>query len=225
MEDNKKTKERNEQPRINDGKVYLFFKRIFDVISSFIVICLMSWFLIIIFVIQLFVTKGHPIFIDKRVGKKGKTINVLKFRSMYFDAESNIDKYLTAEQKEIWIRERKLDNDPRITKFGRFLRKTSFDELPQLFNIFVGSMSVVGPRPMSQREVDNEFTSEEREIILSARPGLTGYWQVSGRSDVDFKSKERQQMEIEYFYKRSVLFDLKIIFKTIKVVFTKKGAK
>lgn len=101
----------------------------------------------------MFVTKGHPASPDKRVGKGGKIIKVLKFRSMYFDAESNIDKYLTLEQKEIWLRERKLDDDPRITKFGKLLRKTSIDELPQIFNIFVGQMSVVGPRPLSERDV------------------------------------------------------------------------
>lgn len=210
---------------IKNGRGYRFGKRSFDIVSSFLAICLLSWLLLIIFIIQLFATKGHPIFFDPRVGRKGKVFKVFKFRSMYFDAESNIDKYLTPEQKEQWLRERKLDNDPRITKFGRFLRKASLDELPQLFNILIGQMSVVGPRPMSSREIEDEFTETQRTILFSARPGLTGYWQVNGRSDVDFASGKRQEMEIEYFYKRSIWLDLKLIFMTVPAVLSHKGAK
>lgn len=204
---------------------YKIIKRIFDFISSFCVIIVLLPLLLIVFVIQIFVTKGHPVFKDKRKGYKGKTISVYKFRSMYYDAESNIDKYLTKEQKEIWLRERKLDNDPRITGFGRFIRKTSIDELPQLFNILFGSMSVVGCRPMSEREILEHFTLNQREIIFQAKPGLTGYWQVYGRSNVDFESGERQILELEYFSKRGLLFDLGLIFKTIPAVLKERGAK
>ncbi|MGM9879733.1 MAG: sugar transferase [Bacilli bacterium] len=210
--------------KIKGGKLYAFNKRIFDFFSSLIMICLLSWLLLILFILQLFATKGHPIFADKRVGKKGKLIKVYKFRSMYYDAESNIDKYLSTEQKEIWLRERKLDNDPRITKLGKILRKTSLDELPQLFNILFGSMSVVGPRPISVKELDN-FNDEELNVLYTAKPGLTGYWQVYGRSDVDFESGERQRLELEYFGKRSFWFDLGLIFKTIPAVLASKGAK
>ena len=215
----------NKERIVRNGLWYRFVKRTFDIFSSFVVICLISWLLLIIFIIQLFVTKGHPIFADSRVGKRGKIFKALKFRSMFYDAESNIDKYLTPEQKEIWLRERKLDNDPRITRFGKFLRKTSLDELPQLFNIFIGQMSVVGPRPMSQREIDDEFTDEQRAIIFLARPGLTGYWQVNGRSNIDFDSGKRQEMEVEYFYKRGIWFDFGLIFKTIPAVFKSEGAQ
>ena len=211
--------------KIRNGLFYRFVKRAFDILSSFLAILLLGWFLIIILIIQLFVTKGHPAFPDKRVGKGGKIIKVLKFRSMYYDAESNIDKYLTPDQKEIWLRERKLDDDPRITKFGKFLRKTSIDELPQIFNIFIGQMSFVGPRPMSKREFDNEFTDEQRRIIACSRPGLTGYWQVNGRGIIDFDSGKRQEMEVEYFYKRSLAFDFMLLLKTIPAVFKHKGAK
>ena len=207
------------------GILYSISKRLFDFFSSFFVILLISPVLLILFLIQLFATKGHPIFMDKRIGKKGKEIKVLKFRSMYYDAETNIDKYLTPEQKEIWIRERKLDDDPRMTKVGKFLRKTSLDELPQLFNILFGSMSVVGYRPMSSREVEEHFTEEERQILYKAKPGLTGYWQVYGRSDVDFESGERQRLELEYFSKRGFWFDLGLVFKTIPAVLNRRGAK
>ncbi len=210
---------------VKGGKMYAFSKRAFDIVSSFCVILLISLLLLILFIIQIFVTKGHPIFKDKRIGKNGKVINVYKFRSMYYDAETNIDKYLTAEQKEIWLKERKLNNDPRITSFGRILRKTSLDELPQLFNILFGSMSVVGYRPMSKRELDLNFTDEERYVLSHAKPGLTGYWQVYGRSDVDFESGKRQKLEMEYFSKRGFWFDLTLIFKTIPAVLKHKGAK
>ena len=217
--------EKNEIQIKKVSRAYYFFKRFFDIFLSFLGILLLSWLLLIIVIIQLFATKGHPIFADPRMGKNKKYIKVLKFRSMVYDAETNIDKYLTPEQKEIWIKERKLDNDPRITKFGNFLRKTSLDELPQLFNILFGSMSIVGPRPMSEREIQNEFAEEERNVVLSARPGLTGYWQVYGRSDVDFKSGERQKLELEYFSKRGFWFDAGLMFKTIPSVLKRKGAK
>lgn len=207
------------------GILYSISKRCFDFFSSLFVILLISPVLLILFLLQLFATKGHPIFMDRRIGKKGKEIKVLKFRSMYYDAETNIDKYLTPEQKEIWIRERKLDDDPRITKVGKFLRKTSLDELPQLFNILFGSMSVVGYRPMSSREVEEHFTEEERQILYKAKPGLTGYWQVYGRSDVDFESGKRQKLELEYFSKRGFWFDLGLVFKTIPAVLNRRGAK
>ena len=175
--------------------------------------------------IQLFTTHGHPIFLDQRVGKNNKDIKIAKFRSMYIDAEDNIDHYLSKKQKKQWIRHRKVDNDPRITKNGSFLRKTSLDELPQLFNIFAGSMSFVGPRPLTRRELDSAFTDEERDLLLSCRPGLTGVWQVYGRDISEFKSGKRQQLELSYFEKRGLLFDLKILFLTIPVVLKHKGAK
>ncbi len=132
---------------------YRFTKRLFDFFSSLIVILLLSWLLLILFLINFCATKGHPVYRDKRVGYKGKTIKVYKFRTVYIDANDNPDKYFTPEQKEIWLRERKVDKDPRITKFGNFLRKTSLDELPQLYNILFGSLSVIGWRPVAPKGV------------------------------------------------------------------------
>lgn len=223
MEDISLQREEIKLNKVKGNWWYYMWKRLFDFFSSLVVILLLSWLFIILFIIQIFATKGHPIFADKRIGKKGKLIKVYKFRSMYYDAE-NVDKYFTPDQKEIWLRERKVDNDPRITKFGKFLRKTSLDELPQLFNILFGSMSVVGPRPISKKELDNFYPSE-LEILYKAKPGLTGYWQVVGRSNIDFASGERQKIELEYFTKRGFWFDLGLVFRTIPAVLRHKGAK
>lgn len=210
---------------INKNKIYLFFKRGFDIFFSLLAIVTLAPILLMLLLINLFVTRGHPVFKDKRVGKNSKDISVYKFRSMHFDAETNIDKYLTPEQIEIWKKERKVENDRRITSFGRFLRKTSLDELPQLFNILFGSMSIVGPRPCTRMEINRWFSDKEKEILFLARPGLTGYWQVNGRSGVTFESGKRQELEIEYFYKRGFWFDVVLVFKTIPAVFKSKGAQ
>ena len=203
---------------------YRFTKRCFDFISSLLLILVISWFVLILFIINFIATKGHPIYKDKRVGYKGKEINVYKFRSMYFDANDNPEKYFTKEQMEIWLRERKVDNDPRITKFGNFLRKTSLDELPQLFSILFGTLSVIGWRPISKIETTN-FYPKELEILYSGKPGLTGYWQVKARSNADFESGERQRLELEYYTKRGFWYDLGLIFRTIPAIIRKRGAK
>lgn len=205
--------------------VYSFFKRFFDILLSFIAIVLLTPIFLIFIIIQLIATKGHPVFADLRVGKGGKDIRVLKFRTMVYDAETNIDDYLTRKQKKEWKKERKIDDDPRVTKFGKFLRKTSIDELPQLFNIFAGSMSIVGYRPMTRDELLRNFKKEERETLFLAKPGLTGYWQVSGRNNVSFESGERQKLELESVYLRGFWFDVKVAFKTIPTVLSRKGSK
>ena len=205
--------------------VYFTIKRLFDIFSSFFVISLVSWFLFLVFIINLFVTKGKPIYVDNRIGKKGKQIHLLKFRSMYGDAQTHPEKYFTEDQMKQWKAERKVPNDPRLTKFGRFMRKTSIDELPQLFNIFVGQMSVVGPRPIVQSELEKNYTKEEQKILLSARPGLISYWGVNGRNMVSYENHARQDLELEYFDKRGLFFDLGLIFKAVFVVISCKGAK
>lgn len=210
--------------KVKGGRLYAFLKRLEDITASLLAIIILFIPMLIIGLLVKLTSKGPMFFKDKRVGKGGKDITVLKFRSMYIDAESNIDKYLTEEQKIQWVRERKLDKDPRITKVGRFLRKTSLDELPQLFNIFKGDLSIVGPRPITRSELDDNYNEYQKNIILSARPGLTGYWQVSGRSNVDYLSGERQKLEIEYFTKRGFWFDIGIIFRTIPAVLKSKGA-
>lgn len=205
--------------------LYTFIKRCFDLFASFIAILLLLLVYLIVFIAVKVNSPGPAIFKDKRIGKSGKLITVLKFRSMYSDAESNIGKYLTPEQIEIWNRERKLDDDPRITKVGKFIRKTSLDELPQFFNVFIGNMSLVGPRPISQREYNEHFSDEQKKIITSAKPGITGYWQVYARNEAEFKTGERQKLELEYFEKRSLWLDFKILILTVPAVLKKKGVK
>ena len=200
-------------------------KRSFDIWVSLIAILILSPLYLLFIIINAIYTRGHPIFFDKRIGKDHKHINVYKFRSMYYDAESNVDKYLSKAQKKQWKKERKVENDPRITPFGRILRKTSIDELPQLFNILFGSMSFVGPRPITEGELTNNFTKEQQDIMLSARPGLIGYWGVKGRSNVAFADGVRQKLELDYFKLRGIWFDLGLIFRVIPAVLKGSGAK
>ena len=204
---------------------YLFFKRSLDIVLSLSAITILSWLFIIITIVCAVATHGHPFFADARVGKDGRDIRVYKFRTMYYDAEVNVDKYLDKKQKRQWKKERKIDNDPRITKLGNFLRKTSIDELPQLFNILFGTMSLVGTRPMTRAELEDNYTFEQRQLIYSSKPGLTGVWQVLGRNDVTFKSGKRQKLDMLYFKNRGFRYDTKLIFLTVPAVLTQKGAR
>ena len=200
--------------------VYDFIKRFADIVCSAIAIVLLSPFFIIISIAIKATSKGPVIFVHKRVGKNGKKIGIYKFRSMVMNAEELIEKF-TPEQKEEFKKNFKLKNDPRITKIGKFLRKTSLDELPQLFNILKGDLSIVGPRPIV--EVETEIYGEYKNMLLSVKPGLTGFWAANGRSDISYK--RRRAMEIYYVKNRSLLFDMKIIFKTVISVFKGEGAK
>lgn len=213
----------NKNRKIRGNKFYFFIKRSFDIVMSLIAIIILALPMLIEAICVKCSSKGPVIFKDKRVGKNKKAINVYKFRSMYEDAETNIDKYLSKEQKEIWDRERKLENDPRITKIGKSIRKTSLDELPQLFNILKGDMSFVGTRPITFHELEDNFTNEQQNIIVSGRPGLTGYWQIYGRGSAEYDDGERQALELEYYYKRGIFFDLKLIILTVPAVFKAKG--
>lgn len=208
---------------VRGGKCYAFFKRCFDVVSSFVMILLCSWLMLLLGLIVACSSKGKIIYRDARVGKNGKKINVYKFRTMVADS-ANLDKYFLPEQKQQWEKERKVDNDPRITKIGKVLRKTSLDELPQLFNILFGSLSVVGPRPITQMELQN-FSEYQQQKLLAVKPGLTGYWQVYGRKSATYENGERQKLELEYLSKRGFFFDLKLIFCTIPAVLRRDGAK
>lgn len=202
---------------------YRVIKRAFDIVSTLFALILLSPVFLIVSILIKTDDKGPVIFKHNRVGKNGKVFSVYKFRSMKVGADK-IEDFLSPEQLEEYKKEFKLDNDPRITKIGNLLRKTSLDELPQLMNILKGEMSVIGPRPI----LDNEFkyyTAEEKALILSLKPGLTGYWQAYARNDATYETGERQKMELYYAENASVWLDIKILFKSVVSVVCRKGAK
>ena len=163
---------------------------------------------------------GPIFFKHKRIGKNGKEIYLYKFRSMVPNAEELIKKF-TPEQMKEFKENFKLENDPRITKIGKWLRKTSLDELPQLINILKGELSIIGPRPVIEEELEKYGNNKEK--FLSVTPGLTGYWAANGRSDTTYE--QRMQMELYYVDNISFKMDLKVFFKTIISVLKKEGAR
>ena len=206
---------------VKDKKTaYKVVKRVFDIVFSLIGLILLSPVFLIISVIIKLDSKGPVFFVHSRIGEKGKPIGVYKFSTMVNNAEDLIKKF-TPEQKEEFERSYKLENDPRITKIGNFLRKTSLDELPQILNILKGELSIIGPRPIIQAEL--EKYEENKEKFLSVKPGLTGYWAANGRSDTSYE--ERMQMELYYVDNMSFKLDVKIFFKTIFAVIKKEGAR
>lgn len=217
------TAEQMSQDRIeiNLNKIaYEFMKRVFDVAAAVLGILFLSPLLLIIFII-ITCQDGHfPIYIQSRIGKNGKEFKLYKFRSMIV-TDKPLEELLTLEELEYYLREYKLDNDPRVTKFGKFIRKTSIDELPQLFNIIRGDLSFIGPRPVTYEET--LYYGRNRDEFLSVKPGLTGYWQAYARNNADYESGKRQEMELFYVRNRSVLLDVKIFFKTFEAVVRKTG--
>lgn len=199
--------------------IYDFVKRVFDIVWSLIGLIVLSPVFIILSILVKTTSEGPVFFAHKRVGKGGKTIKIYKFRSMVTNAEELI-KQFTPEQKAEYEKNFKLENDPRITKVGNFMRKTSLDELPQLINILKGDISIVGPRPVM--DVETKIYGNYRNMLLSVKPGLTGFWAANGRSHTTYT--RRRAMEIYYVKNRSVLLDLKIIFKTFISVFKREGA-
>ena len=200
-------------------KVYLAIKRLIDIIGSLIGIILLSPLYIIIAILIKFDSPGKVVFGHTRKGKGGKDIKVYKFRTMYSNA-SEIFESFTPEQKEEYYTDFKLDNDPRVTKLGGFLRKTSLDELPQLFNILKGDMTIIGPRPIVEKEV--EKYGDKAEKLFSVVPGLGGYWQANGRSDTTYE--ERVEMDMYYIDHMCFTLDAKILFQTIFSVLKGEGA-
>lgn len=200
--------------------MYHFIKRAFDVLFSFILIIVLSPLFILISLFVFIGSKGMPFFRHYRVGKNGKIIYIYKFRTMVPHAEALI-KNFTPDQKREWEQNFKLKNDPRITKVGKFLRATSLDELPQLFNILNGEMSFVGPRPVIESEL--EWYGENKDKFLSVTPGLTGWWASHGRSNI--KYPERCQYELYYVDNASISLDIRILIKTIFSVSNRSGAR
>lgn len=204
--------------RYNKSSAYFFIKRIVDIIGALSGIVLMAPIMLIVAICIKLESKGPVVFSQERVGEKGKLFKMYKFRSMVINAEGLLDKL--QEKNEMTGPMFKIKEDPRITKTGKFIRKTSIDELPQLFNVLKGDMSLVGPRPSLPKEV-MEFTKRQK-LRLVAKPGLTCYWQVSGRNTIGFE--EWMELDIKYIEERNTLTDIKLIFKTFGVLFGDENA-
>ena len=202
---------------------YLFVKRCFDVFVSIIGVLFLIPTVLILKL--LFVLSGDfkpIIFKQKRVGKFGKNIYIYKIRSMVPNAEEELHKLLKIKKyKKEWDKNQKLENDPRITKIGKFIRKTSIDELPQFINVLKGDMSLIGPRPLVVNELDSH--GGIHRVYESVRPGITGWWACNGRSEVSYD--ERLNLEYYYVNNKSISLDTKCIYKTITAVLNKNGAK
>ncbi|MCR1951915.1 sugar transferase [Clostridium sp. DSM 100503] len=198
--------------------IYRLSKRVIDIIGSFTGLVLLSPILIIVGILIKFESKGPIVFTQKRVGKDGKEFDMYKLRSMVVNAEEIKEKL--KEQNEMSGPMFKIKDDPRITRIGKFIRKTSIDELPQLVNVLKGDMSLVGPRPSLPNEV-KEFETWMLKR-LNVKPGLTCYWQVMGRNNIDFE--DWMKLDVKYVNERSFWLDIKLIFKTFFVLFGDKNA-
>ncbi|PGV53584.1 multidrug MFS transporter [Bacillus sp. AFS037270] len=199
--------------------MYIITKRLIDIIGAscgIIFLCLL--FVLIAILIKIEDPKGKVFFSQKRVGLNGKEFKMYKFRSMVSNAEEKLRELL--KYNEVTGAMFKMKDDPRITRVGKFIRKTSIDELPQLFNVLKGDMSLVGPRPPLPREVAVYTEFDKQRLMVT--PGCTGLWQVSGRNSVGFE--EMVELDLTYIQNRTVLFDAKILFKTVLVLFGSKDA-
>ena len=209
----------NRQYVLHSRRVYWAIKRAQDVFFSAIAIVILSPVMLIT-MLAIFIDDPHgsPIYVQDRVGRDGKIFRFYKFRSMYKNADQMLD--LLMDENEMDGPVFKIKHDPRITRVGRFIRKTCIDELPQLFNILKGDMSIVGPRPALPREVE-QYTDYERQRLY-VTPGLTCYWQtMPEKNSISFS--DWMELDLKYIQERSFLVDWKIIFRTVKVVLRKEG--
>ena len=203
----------------NENKVYLFLKRLIDIVGSGLgILILIPVFLIIGILIKLEDPKGSVFFSQKRNGLNGKEFNMYKFRSMVHNAEDLLESLMSKNEMDGPVF--KIKDDPRITKIGKFIRKTSLDELPQLFNVLKGDMSLVGPRPPIPREVIQYNKYQYQRLLV--KPGITCYWQISGRNNIDFD--EWVELDLKYIKERNIFKDIYIILMTLPVLLGDKNA-
>jgi Undecaprenyl-phosphate galactose phosphotransferase WbaP len=198
-------------------------KRIFDLISVAVILAIFGPAMLVIAAATFASSGSNILYSQSRIGRNGKQFRLYKFRSMVIDSERILQELLESspEAKAEWDRDFKLKNDPRITKLGRFIRKTSIDELPQLWNVIRGEMSIVGPRPVVRDELD-KYYGAARDHYLSVSPGLTGLWQVSGRNDVSYE--QRVSLDRQYVETWNVFTDFAIVMRTVGVMFGRNGA-
>ncbi len=211
--------ENSESIKIKGSKAYDVCKRIFDVVCSLLAMICLSWLFLIVIILIRCSSKGPAIYVSDRIGKDGKVFKFYKFRTMYDGADKHLDELLKDNEIEGGVTF-KMKNDPRVTTVGKFLRRTSIDELPQLWNILKGDMTIVGPRPCTVREY--ELYTEHHKKRLVVPQGLTGEWQANGRSATSFD--EMIEMDLAYITeKRGFFYDLLVIFKTVTVMFTSES--
>ena len=198
-------------------------KRAFDLGSVLVILALFGWLMILIALAVRVSGGSKVIYGHTRIGRNGRLFQCLKFRSMVANSDEVLRNLLATDPdaRAQWDRDFKLKEDPRITRIGRFIRKTSLDELPQLWNVIKGEMSIVGPRPVVQAEFD-QYYGGAREHYLSVPPGLTGLWQVSGRNDLDYA--QRVELDKAYVEKSNILYDFMIVMRTVKVMVVRRGA-
>ncbi|MCA3421230.1 MAG: sugar transferase [Roseomonas sp.] len=197
-------------------------KRALDIIGAGLGLVLLApFFLIVALLVR--ADGGPAFFAHQRVGRGGKLFGCLKFRSMVIDSQARLEALLASNPaaRAEWEATRKLKNDPRITRIGRFLRSTSLDELPQLINVLRGEMSLVGPRPVQEAEIDRYYGASAAHY-MAVRPGITGLWQVSGRSETSYES--RVALDVSYVSRPSMLTDLSILLRTPVAVLSRRGA-
>ena len=216
----KKVVEKDNLPKIT---IYSVIKRLFDILVGILGIIILLPVCIIVKIINICNKDFAPLFYSHtRIGKNGKEFKLYKFRSMVPNADEELKRLLKQKKyKKEWELNQKFENDPRITKAGNFLRKTSLDELPQFINVLKGDMSLIGPRPLIEGELDSH--NGNHEIFECVKPGITGWWACNGRSNLDYDKR----LELEYYYAEncSLILDIKCIFKTVKSVICKDGAK
>jgi undecaprenyl-phosphate galactose phosphotransferase len=220
----KMVEESKPEPAVGLNTPQRAVKRLFD-LASVVVILVLFWWVIIGVAIAVRLTTGSPvIYGHKRIGRGGREFKCYKFRSMVPNADEVLAHLLAndAEAREEWSRDFKLKNDPRITRVGRFIRKTSMDEFPQLWNVVLNDMSIVGPRPVVRMELDQYYVGPFKAHYLSVKPGLTGLWQVSGRSDMEYS--ERVELDRNYVVGWGLWSDFMIVMRTVSVMFAKRGA-
>ncbi len=208
---------------ISKNKAKMIIKRMIDIIGSIVGIILLLPLTIVIYIANIIEKDNGPIFYtQKRMGKDGKAFLMYKYRTMVVGADRILNKYLreNPEAKEEYAKYKKLKDDPRITKIGKFLRKTSLDEFPQFINVLKGEMSLVGPRPYLRRE--KKDMGVYYKYITAFKPGLTGFWQINGRSDVPFQ--DRLEMDMEYCRKSSLRLDIQLLLKTVAKILKREGA-
>lgn len=207
--------------RLHDG-----LKRGFDILFSLIALFCCAPLLLLIALIVKLSSPGPIFYCSLRIGREGRLFKFWKFRSMYRDADERLEHILNSDRRlrREWERYYKLKNDPRLTRIGKFIRKTSIDEFPQFWNVLVGDLSVVGPRPYLPREAETikKIIGSRMQWMLSVRPGLTGLWQTSGRNFLTFE--QRVRLDLKYVEERNFFYDLRLILKTIPVLLFPKGA-